>query len=170
MTAQNRTFRNETPLTVLSVAYPFTPVSLDAAGGAEQILALLDRGLVAASHNSIVIAVEGSRVEGTLIGVPSQGGALEAPARHSMYPRWRAAIAEALRSYRVNVVHLHGVDFYEYLPAAGSPVLVTLHLPPSFYPGEIFRLARPQTWFNCVSESQHFACPESPLLVGDIEN
>ena len=34
------------PLTVLNVAYPFAPVGLDAVGGAEQILALLDRGNV----------------------------------------------------------------------------------------------------------------------------
>ena len=33
-------------LTVLSVAYPLAPVGADATGGAEQVLSLLDGGLV----------------------------------------------------------------------------------------------------------------------------
>src|ERR1051325_5195932 len=54
------------PLTVLSIGYPLAPVAENTAGGAEQILALLDEQLVAAGHRSLVIAPEGSRVRGTL--------------------------------------------------------------------------------------------------------
>ena len=39
-------------LTVLSIAYPLAPI---AAGGAEQALHQLDKGLVRAGHRSIVI-------------------------------------------------------------------------------------------------------------------
>lgn len=48
-------------LTVLSVAYPLAPVTADPVGGAEQVLARMDRALVDAGHRSIVIASEGSR-------------------------------------------------------------------------------------------------------------
>jgi hypothetical protein len=47
-------------LTVLNVAYPFARVSPDTAGGAEQVLAMLDDALAEAGHTSIVIAPEGS--------------------------------------------------------------------------------------------------------------
>jgi hypothetical protein len=53
-------------LTIVSVAYPLAPVSLDVAGGSEQILAQLDRGLVDAGHSSVIIAAEGSQVRGEL--------------------------------------------------------------------------------------------------------
>ena len=44
---------------VLNVAYPLLPVSAGSAGGAEQILYLLDRGLAARGIESDVIAAEG---------------------------------------------------------------------------------------------------------------
>ena len=56
-------------LRLLSVAYPFAPVSGDASGGSEQVLAHLDRALVEAGSQSLVIAPEGSKVTGELIGV-----------------------------------------------------------------------------------------------------
>ena len=55
------------PLTVLNVGYPLAPVSRGTAGGAEQILALLDEALVEAGHHSIVIAPGGSKVSGKLL-------------------------------------------------------------------------------------------------------
>jgi hypothetical protein len=47
--------------TVLSVAYPFAPVRADSVGGAEQILAAIDRGLTRAGYRSLVLACEGSQ-------------------------------------------------------------------------------------------------------------
>ena len=46
-------------LTILNVAFPFARVSPDPVGGAEQVLAQLDRALVAAGHRSIVVASAG---------------------------------------------------------------------------------------------------------------
>jgi len=152
-------------LRVLSVAYPFAKVGLNAAGGAEQILALLDRGLAARGHHSIVIAAERSQVCGDLIAVPAAPNEVE-----RTHARWREAIAQALLTHEVDILHFHGLDFHHYLPPPGTPALVTLHLPPSFYPASVFSLARPRTWFNCVSQSQLSACPNSALLSGYIGN
>src|ERR1700730_15469305 len=96
---------DESVLTVLSVAYPFAAVSLDTAGGAEQILALLDRGLMAAGHRSVVIAAEGSRVEGELVAVPAPQHSLEEPALESTYQLWMDALCKVLRSHAVDLVH-----------------------------------------------------------------
>jgi len=152
-------------LRVLSIAYPFAKVGLNAAGGAEQILALLDRGLTARGHRSIVIAAERSQVRGDLIALPADPRETE----HT-HARWRDAIAQTLRTHEIDILHFHGLDFHHYLPPGGPPALVTLHLPPSFYPAEVFSMARPRTWFNCVSQSQLSACPDSPLLSGWIGN
>lgn len=63
--------------TILSVAYPLTEVGLDAVGGSEQILANLDRHLIATGFNSIVIAAEGSALQGTLIPSPKAKGLID---------------------------------------------------------------------------------------------
>ena len=55
------------PLTVLSIGYTMAPVGPDAVGGAEQILAALDRALTDAGHRSIVVSNHGSQVAGTLV-------------------------------------------------------------------------------------------------------
>jgi hypothetical protein len=46
-------------ISVLSVAYPLSPVGPDAVGGAEQVLASLDRALVTAGQRSIVLGANG---------------------------------------------------------------------------------------------------------------
>ena len=60
--------------TILSVGYPLTTVGADAVGGSEQILTILDRKLTEAGHRSLVIAAEGSKVQGTLIASPAAVG------------------------------------------------------------------------------------------------
>jgi glycosyltransferase involved in cell wall biosynthesis len=65
---------------------------------------------------------------------------------------------------------MHSLDFHAYLPPEGPPVLVTLHLPPDWYPAEVFRPSRPDTWLQCVSASQLRNCPLSPALLPHIEN
>jgi glycosyltransferase involved in cell wall biosynthesis len=155
-------------LTVLSVAYPLAPVGPDAVGGAEQVLAAVDRALVAAGFRSIVVAQEGSTVAGELRPVPRPAGALDDAARRSAQAATARAVAEALRTDDVDAVHLHGIDFHAYLPPPpGPPALVTLHLPPSWYPDEALRPSRPRTWLHGVSASQHAALTEAraePLL------
>jgi glycosyltransferase involved in cell wall biosynthesis len=65
---------------------------------------------------------------------------------------------------------MHSLDFYRYLPRTRVPVLVTLHLPADWYPEEIFKSTRPNTFYNCVSASQRRSCPRSSLLLPTVPN
>lgn len=158
------------PLTILSVAYPFAPVGPDAVGGAEQVLACLDAALVAAGHRSVVVARADSRVAGTLVPVPAEAGSIDDAARARAHARHRAAVAQALRDHPVDLIHLHGLDFSDYLPAPGPPVLATLHLPPSWYPPDALHPRRPNTWLHGVSAAQGQTCPPDPALLPPIPN
>jgi glycosyltransferase involved in cell wall biosynthesis len=158
------------PLTVLNIAYPFAPVGPDAVGGAEQVLSQIDAGLVRAGYRSIVVACEGSKTAGMLISVPRHDGPIDDAGRAEAHGRYRQAIETALHRWPVDVVHFHGIDFHRYLPRSDLPTLVTLHLPPSWYPAEIFQPDRPQTWLHAVSPSQHRACPPGARLLPPIEN
>jgi glycosyltransferase involved in cell wall biosynthesis len=157
-------------LSVLSVAYPLARVGQDAAGGSEQILALLDRALIGGGHHSVVIAPEGSRTQGRLLVTPWSRGSLDNGAREKAQQHHREAIAQALACWEFDLIHMHSLDFYQYLPPAGPPVLATLHLPPDWYPEEVFRLKRPRTYLNCVSATQQSMCPPSALLLPYVEN
>jgi glycosyltransferase involved in cell wall biosynthesis len=156
-------------LTVLSVAYPLSPVGPDAVGGAEQILTYLDAALVRAGHQSIVVACKGSKTCGTLFPVRLTGSSL-AETLESTDSQQRIAIKRILREYPVDVVHMHGLNFLKYLPTEDVPVVVTLHLPPSYYPPETFALRRPKTFLHCVSPSQRRSCPPDVQLLPEIEN
>lgn len=157
-------------LTVLNVAYPLAPVGPDAVGGAEQILTQLDFALVRTGHTSLVLACAGSVAAGRLLSIPRPSGTLTEAVRQAAQVRHRRAIERTLRACRVDVVHLHGVDCVHYLPETETPVLITLHLPPDWYPPELFRLDRPHVHLHCVSPSQARACPAGARLLSPIEN
>jgi glycosyltransferase involved in cell wall biosynthesis len=144
-------------LSVLSVAFPFAPVSADSVGGAEQILSALDRALIAAGHRSIVIAPEGSRVAGELIALPRTSGLITESARAEMWARCRAAIDQVLMRQTIDLIHCHGIDYNHYLPGPGAPLLATLHLPSEWYAPEALSPRRPDTWLQGVSTLQRIA-------------
>lgn len=156
-------------LTVLSVSYPFAPVGPDAIGGAEQVLAAIDAALVRSGHQSLVVAREDSRVAGTLLPI-ERTAPMDASAHHAAHEAVRRTIRETLERRPVDLVHMHGVDFYRYLPPAGVPVLVTLHLPPEWYPAQVFRPERAGTFLICVSPSQRRHCPASTAILAVIRN
>jgi glycosyltransferase involved in cell wall biosynthesis len=156
--------------TILSVAYPLTEVGIDAVGGSEQILTMLDRSLVSGGHRSLVIAAEGSRVEGTLIASPRAAGRLDDTARDWGRRIHRKLIKDALARYPIDLIHMHSLDFHAYVPSGDVPVLATLHLPPDWYPRKIFDQRGSRYKLNCVSRSQHRACPRSPHLLPPIPN
>lgn len=162
-----------TRLTVLSVAYPLAPTGPDAVGGAEQILTQMDAALVRAGHHSLVVACEGSQTHGTLIPTPCPppGTPLDDRVKAWVQRQHQCRIAEAIEDHDVDLIHFHGIDFHSYLPPSGIPTLVTLHLPPDWYPPEIWRLPRPFTYLHPVSWSQHRACPpDAANLLPPIEN
>jgi glycosyltransferase involved in cell wall biosynthesis/LmbE family N-acetylglucosaminyl deacetylase len=150
--------RRSPRLSVLNVAYPFAPVGRDAVGGAEQVVAQIDRALVAAEHRSLVIARRGSDVAGELVEL----AAPQEPFNDDTLRRGRTecaqAIAETLKREPIDIVHLHGVDCDEYLPDASLPIVVTLHLWPDRHPPAVVAGARPDMHLVCVSEAQRAAC------------
>lgn len=157
-------------LHVVSVAYPLAPVGPDAAGGAEQVLSTVERGLVAAGHRSTVVAVAGSDTAGRLVPLPPPPATIDAAARTRATAAARAAVATVCRDDPPDVVHMHGLDFAAALPPPGVPLVATLHLPPAWYPAEIWRLSRPQTVLATVSRSQRAACPPAAVPVVTVPN
>lgn len=151
---------------ILSVAYPFAPVTADPGGGAEQVLAALDHALVAAGHHSIVVAAAGSEVAGSLRAVPAVEGAIDDAARARVHAAARAEIVAAIRDDAPDLVHCHGIDFDAYLPREGPPRVVTLHLPLDWYPLDAFGAG---VTFVPVSADQASRAPWLPLAA-PIEN
>ena len=148
-------------MTIVSVAYPLFPVSQDSAGGAEQILYLIERGLVRAGHRSLVIAAEGSSISGTLLACPAAGATIGDQDRLRAQQIHRAKLVWALGRERVDAVHFHGLDFPAYLPFTSVPIVATLHLPLTWYKPEAFELKQVQ--FVCVSHSQRATAPPGRL-------
>ena len=157
-------------LTVLTVAYPFVPIGPDAVGGTEQVASAMDRAVVAAGHRSLVVACEGSQVAGRLFPVPPCPPSLTRKLMRQQHGRMRKAIAAAQAAEPVDVIHMHGIDFAEYLPPPGPPLLATFHLPSYWYPEHAVRLDRCRSWLQCVSArqqremTQRSAWPHEQLL------
>ncbi|MGI8958813.1 MAG: glycosyltransferase family 4 protein [Bryobacteraceae bacterium] len=144
-------------MTVLSVAYPLLPVGPDSGGGAEQILSLVEQGLVDAGHRSVVIAAKGSKTAGELIEGSVAAGEITDDVRQDAQRVHLSCVETALERYPIDVIHFHGLDFYSYLPQQTVPMLATLHLPVSFYPAWIFNDGR--VTLNCVSNAQVNSVP-----------
>ena len=155
---------------VLLVAYPFATVGQDAVGGAEQVLSMLDRALVEDGHRVIVLACSGSATSGELVAHSLPADAMDDDARDRTHAAVRANIRATLRTTSIDIVHMHGIDFAAYLPPPRPPCLITLHLPPDWYPPEALSPSRPNTWLHCVSAAQHGACRPSANLLAPIIN
>ncbi|MGH1570455.1 glycosyltransferase [Methylobacterium sp. P31] len=157
-------------LTVVSVAYPFAPVTADPAGGAEQVLAQLDRALVRAGHRSRVIAPEGSQAAGALMTLPGPVAEITEEDRAAVHAQLRTLLSEIAHAGAADLIHLHGLDFDRYLPPPGVPILATLHLPIDWYAPGALRPERPGTWLNPVSPDQAGRAPPGVALLPPIPN
>jgi len=158
------------PLTILSVAYPLTPVGPNAVGGSEQILTSLDFAFREAGYRSIVVACEGSEAAGELVTTPSWDGDLNEDVRRRARKQHHIAIRQALDRYEIDFIHMHGLDWHQYPPDPGIPLLATLHLPPDWYPDFIYDWDRPRTYLNCVSKAQCGSVPDGPVPRFVVEN
>jgi glycosyltransferase involved in cell wall biosynthesis len=147
------------PVTVLSVSYPLAQVSSRTAGGAEQILAILDKALVEAGHRSLVLAPAGSQCSGLLIPARVSTGLLDETAKREARSTFKKMLDRALEEHPVDVVHMHGLDFHDYLPDCSVPVTVTLHLPLSWYERDALRSLPSNVWLVCVSNAQAGTAP-----------
>ncbi len=147
-------------LTILSIASPFAPVGPNTVGGAEQILSRLDRALVAAGHRSIVVACEGSQVQGELLSFALPGA--ESLTEQDQLCCTAAAqneIDRALSSQHVDVIHLHGFDPAPYTLPTQIPIIISLHLPVAWYRPALWNKYAGHAQFCCVSESQQRSLP-----------
>lgn len=149
-------------LKILNVAYPLLPVYSGSGGGAEQILYLVDRGVVESGHRSRVIAAAGSQIAGTLIETAAFQGQITAVIREQAQGEHRRRIEEALQRYEIDLIHFHGLDFLSYLPSSLVPKLATLHLPLRLYSNRIFEIDGVE--LACVSESQAATAPEHAVV------
>jgi glycosyltransferase involved in cell wall biosynthesis len=152
---------------VLNVAFPFALVCDDTAGGAEQVLGVLDTALVKHGWESFVIAGQGSRVSGTLINGPSIPAVIDKNSESEVRHEYKKIIERVISDFEIDLIHFHGLDFAEYLPDTGIPVLVTLHLPVAWYKGLI---ERPGLFYNCVSANQMETCGSLGGMIGTITN
>jgi glycosyltransferase involved in cell wall biosynthesis len=160
------------PLTVLNIAFPLAPTSPDSVGGAEQVLAALDRALVEAGHTSLVVAGDGSEVAGQLwpVAMPTRDVITEDDKRAAR-AQVQAAIDAALASRRaVDLIHFHGMELAEYRLPGDVPVLMTLHLPIAWYQRQVFETAGANVHFCCVSASQRRGAPARLQECAVVEN
>ncbi len=146
----------ERRLTILSVGFPSLPVGRDSGGGAEQILYLLEKGIVNAGHRSIVIAAKGSEVSGDLVATPAANSELTGAARAEAQQTHASAIENVLARESIDLIHFHGLDFDAYRPARRLPMLATLHLPVDLYPVSALNGA---VQLSCVSRNQANSLP-----------
>lgn len=156
--------------TILSVAYPLARVGRDAVGGAEQVLSLLDEAWVKAGHRSLVIACAGSHPRGELIPLPPAPEVIDEQAIGQARAAVRGALGSVLRHHNVDLIHMHGQDFTEYLPAPGVPILVTLHVPREWYGPSLFGWNRTDTFVHCVSDAQRRTYAEELPFLPSIPN
>jgi glycosyltransferase involved in cell wall biosynthesis len=124
---------------------------------------------MAHGHRSIVIAPHGSRVAGELIALPAAEW-IDEGHRNTVYQSLREQLGAILERERIDLVHLHGVDFARYLPPTGPPALITLHLPTSWYAADALVPSRPATWLNPVSRAQARTLPRHSHVLEPIEN
>ncbi len=155
---------------ILQVAYPLASVGPDAAGGAEQVLHHLEKGLHERGIETVVIAQEGSTAAGRLIPVPAVAPPYDERAVRAARRHHGEAIQETLARWPADLVHMHGFDFDSYLPPPGIPVLATLHCPASWYSRQALDPPRAGVWLNAVSRQQHAALLPNRHLLGHVEN
>ncbi len=158
------------PLTVLSVSYSLAHVSRQTAGGADQELATLDAALGQDGHRSLVLAPAGSRCNGLLIPAQIPRGVLDDDAKHEARRIFKHQIDRILNEFSVDVVHMHGLDFYDYLPSRQLPVVVSLHLPMCGYAADALCHLGPDVTFVAVSESQARTAPTDVRINAVIQN
>lgn len=158
---------------ILYVAYPLLTVSDESAGGAEQVLWTLEREMARRGALTTVAASAGSRVIGDLF---STGDRCTQP---DDYERRRVEHEDRVVDFvrrlaregkAFDLVHDQSGSFWKRAAEIDSPVLATLHLPRSFYPGGSFDDVPENVSFNCVSASQAHTFADLESLIGVAPN
>lgn len=144
-------------LKILYVAYPLLPVSEDSCGGAEQVLVTVEREMKRRGNATVVAACRGSRVAGELFATgEAPTGSDQFEVRNAEHNRRVLALIRE-RGREFDLVHDQSGTFWQSLNRDDKlpvPLLVTLHLPRSFYPEDAFARVPDSVSFNCVSQAQ----------------
>ncbi|MFB3813976.1 MAG: glycosyltransferase family 4 protein [Terriglobales bacterium] len=160
--------QRQRPRSVLYVAYPLLPVSDESAGGAEQMLYTLEREMAVRGHATAVAACAGSFASGEVIttgGVPRQLDWFDDREREHC-----AAVVGHAAARTYDLIHDKSGSFWRHAGALDAPVLVTLHLPRTFYRPALFETIAANIFFNCVSESQAASFANLPRMMGVVHN
>ena len=160
-------------LRILYVAYPLLTVCEASAGGAEQVLWMLEREMFARGVITSVAASAGSRVSGELIPTGDACTAVDDFERRNSEHQGRIidVIGQRVREGRPFDL-VHDMSGGPWPRAAGIeiPVLATLHLPRSFYAPQLFETVPANVSFNCVSHSQARSFADLTALEGVVAN
>ncbi len=158
-----------TALRILYVAYPLLPVNDASCGGAEQVLATLEREMVRRGHATVVAAAADSRVAGELYPTGAPARDLDQFAlRDAEHNRRILQLLEADEGF--DLVHDMSGTFWKRAGGTELPVLATLHLPPVLYARAMFENIAAKVLFNCVSESQARSFSHLPRMLGVVPN
>jgi glycosyltransferase involved in cell wall biosynthesis len=157
-------------LSILYVSYPLLPVTPESAGGAEQMLLVLEREIAGTGHRTTVAACAGSHTCGTLLPTGATAKELDQYER-----REREHAAEILRYLqdhpgKFDLIHDKSGSFFRHASECPLPVLATLHLPRSFYHQEWFQGAPPNLFLNCVSQAQAASFADLANVMAVVEN
>ena len=167
------TTKSESRIRVLYVSYPLLTVSEASAGGAEQMLWVLEREMSNRGFETTVAASAGSRVSGELFvsGEPcTQPDDFERRNREHQ-DRVVALVQQRSREGRpFDLVHDKSGSFWTRAHEFDAPVLATLHLPRHFYPHDLFKHIPENVGFNCVSHSQGKAFQDLAGMLGVTPN
>jgi glycosyltransferase involved in cell wall biosynthesis len=160
-------------LNILYIAYPLLTVSDESAGGAEQVLWTLERALARNGVRTTVAASAGSSVCGELFptGEPcTEPDDFERRNREHQDRIVKYVRQRAQQGRGFDLVHDMSGSFWVRGAELDLPMLATLHLPRSFYPGQSFTGVAPNVRFNCVSHSQARSFHGLGNLLGIVRN
>lgn len=158
---------------ILYVAYPLLQVHDESAGGAEQILWMLEREMTRSGVHTTVAASAGSRVSGELFstGEPCTQPDDYERRRIEHEDRVVESVRRRAREGRpFDLIHDHSGSFWRRAAEIDAPVLATLHLPRGFYPAASFDDLPANVNFNCVSDSQAKSFADLESLAGVVPN
>lgn len=157
---------------ILYVAYPLVKLGAESCGGAEQMLHVLEEGMAARGHETVVVACGGSRVAGQLVAAVDPEPPLDAFSE--IDTAQNARVLEVLRQARdsgrpFDLVHVKGGSFWTHAAQIPEPVLLTAHLGRESYGGAL-RAPLPNLFVNCVSQAQRARFHDVPGVIAIVPN
>ena len=161
------------PRRILYVAYPLLTVSEESAGGAEQMLWVLEREMAARGALTTVAASSGSRVSGELFSTGEACSLADDFERRNREHQEKVLEFVGQRTGEgrpFDLIHDKSGSFWPCACQTSMPVLATLHLPRSFYPEHFFDSVPANVALNCVSESQAREFPDQVQMIGIVPN